>query len=64
MMLEKCNEKSNRSVTVVSDKCIYILRFEFSQKEPGNTENTTETCQKEVHVKSNVFILFLHYKDP
>ena len=44
--------------------CIYNLRFEFSQKEPDNTENTTETCQKEVHVKSNVFILLLHYKDP
>ena len=41
MMLEKYNEKSNHSVTVVSNKCAFV--FEFSQKEPDNTENTAET---------------------
>ena len=35
----------------------YISRFKFSQKEPDDTENRTETCQKDVHINSNVFIL-------
>ena len=42
-MLGKYNEMSYHTITVVP---IYILRFEFSQKEPDDMENTTESCQK------------------